>query len=112
MEDYGGRVDVPPERQLACNVLWQALADATGGKSASRTTRESEQARHFLTCPSGEWRQSRRDWCDAAGLDPDAFEEQARAVLAEADAGEPVMVVYGGGQPLRQQAARYRLKGC
>ena len=98
-----------PEQQLAASVLWQALVDATQGKSASRTTQESDRARRFLLSDSGDWRLSRRAWCDQAGLDPDAFEQRAAAAIKRADEGIATTILYPDGHS-RLAPAQSRLR--
>ena len=64
---------------LAVHVLLQAIRDVFGTHDiASCGDRHATSARSdayaFLTATTGAWRQSRRDWCDLAGINPDAFE--------------------------------------
>jgi len=72
-----------PERKLAAAVIMQAIADATGGGGTCGEQGPARniavaQARAFLTAETGPWAESRRIWCDLAGIDPTAMHERIR----------------------------------
>jgi hypothetical protein len=73
-----------PEWRLAAEVLRQALVDAGGSPGqADLNIRDIDQARQFCLDRSGGWAEARLDWCDAAGVVPDAFTAAAQRSLAK-----------------------------
>lgn len=75
---------VNAEASLACAVIENALLEACAPRERGRRTAgfhatpaEREQSWDFCTATSGQWAQSREDWCDAAGIDPGAVRAAA-----------------------------------
>ena len=102
----GGRC-ISSEQHLAIAVLRQALADATGNATADRRPIECRQARLFLESSEPDWCDARRTWCDNAGIDPAAFEDQVAGLLARADEEGVRTIIYRDGIE-RAVSARYR----
>jgi len=88
----------PPEQRLAFAVLARAIEDISLPLTALRHPRKvylaRSEARLFCT-GNGIWRQSRELWCDAAGVDPNAFRQRMMPLVEAAklqDAPLPVKV--------------------
>lgn len=73
-----------PERHMyrqalveALNDYFNRIADLQGPNKRNERRQARDDARSFLFDKTGPWAQSREDICYAAGVDPDAFREQA-----------------------------------
>lgn len=65
-----------PSEALIVAIIEQAISDALHAEpgkwaSGSVTIHDQAEARSFLTAETGGWARSRRDLCEAVGLDPD-----------------------------------------
>lgn len=88
------------EVQLAAAVIQRALEDAVtpdqrlaperviksaGGSSKvwapGLRTRDREEAVRFLLSPAGRWADSRREWCEIAGIDAGAVHTRALKII-------------------------------
>ncbi len=79
IEDAAPTSDLSPERSLAVAVLLAAVQDAQSNASSGYIHRT---ARSFCLSPQGAWAHSRREWCERAGLDPDAVYDRLQRLLA------------------------------
>ena len=88
-----GCLPMGDERTMALAVLQQAIRDAAlplgtakgskhDGTTTVATVAEIIQAREFWTAETGEWAQSRKTWCDMAGVDPDYAQQRALRSIA------------------------------
>lgn len=78
-----------PDVDLACDVIYQAMADATSDAASSSSwskspSQDRAQAILFLTATHGDWAESRVMWCDQAGVNHDALRERALVHIQEA----------------------------
>jgi hypothetical protein len=108
--------------RLASEVLLQAIRDVFGANQPGvhgdcPITSAKSDALSFLTSQHGEWRQSRRDWCDLAGIDPDIFDRGIAARLKRATsassvaAGEVAAIVKSRDEMLAKRRARRERNG-
>ena len=83
--------DQTPERQLFCEVITQALKDATGVGAGVNTKSPElcrDQAANWFKTNSKDF----RTVCELAGFDPDAVRQRALAIIAKSEKDNPSKV--------------------
>ncbi|WP_424833048.1 hypothetical protein [Ruegeria sp.] len=100
-----------PTSQLAAAVIVNALLDLlnVAGATSQLNEKDKRDTIAFLTNKAGEWAQSRRDWCDMAGLREAQLRQRVVAFLEGNDA--LLAAMFDVSRP-RGDKAKMREKGA
>ena len=94
--------DATGERMMLASVILLAFNDARPGPLRHfATAKDRREAVAFLTHESGTWAKSRRDTCDALGINPDVIRARAIRMLADPDSVETGRSLVFAKQPGR-----------